>query len=173
MRPALAASILAAVLVGALSLPVLTARLTGQGRLETKSVDERASSIADGLVLLKAYVATGTGVGNYLPTAFLEFGFPQDPYAVQPPHFVPLLVGAELGFFGLAILLGFVAAWWYDALWLMRRARSATVAATAALPGVVIVAACFDHYPYDLFAGILLTGALFGLFLKAGEESGD
>lgn len=173
MRPVLAASAIAAILVGALSLPVLTARLIAQGRLETRSIDERAASVADGITLLKAYVATGTGVGNYLPTAFLEFGFPDDPFAIQPPHFVPLLVGAELGFFGLAILLGFVVVWWVGALWLMRRARSPRVAVAAALPVVVIVASCFDHFPYDLFAGIMLTGALFGLFLKAGEESGN
>jgi hypothetical protein len=172
-RPVLAAAVLAAAAMAAVALPALTARVTGEGRLEAKSFDERASSFVEGVEILKRHVALGAGIGNYLPTAFLEFGFPEDPYAVQTPHFVPLLLGAELGFFGLAILLGFVATWWYDALWLMRRARSATVAAAAALPAVVIVAACFDHYPYDLFAGILLTGALFGLFLKAGEESGD
>jgi len=172
LRPALAAAVLCAAAVAAFSLPILSARLTAEGRLEAKSIEERTSSIADGYAIFKAYLATGTGVGNYLPTAFLEFGFPEDPFAVQPPHFAPLLVGAELGFFGLALVLGFVAAWWYDALWLMRRARSPRVAVAAALPIVVIIAACFDHFPYDLFAGTLLTGALFGLFLKAGEESG-
>ncbi|MEK7546007.1 MAG: O-antigen ligase family protein [Patescibacteria group bacterium] len=173
LRPALACALLAVGLVAALSMPALTARLTAQGRLETMSFDERASSFSEGYGILKSYVATGTGVGNYLPAAFLEFGFPEDPFAVTPPHFVPLLVGAELGFFGLAILLGFVAAWWLDAVWLMRRTRSPRVAIAAALPIVIIVAAIFDHYPYDLFAGTMLSGALFGLFLKAGEESGD
>ncbi len=173
LRPVLAAAVLAAAVVAAFSMPVLTARLTAEGRLEAKSIEERTSSIAEGYEIMTRYVSMGTGVGNYLPTAFLEFGFPEDPFAVQPPHFAPLLVGAELGFFGLAILLGFVVAWWFDAVWLMRRARSPRVAIAAALPIVVIVAACFDHFPYDLFAGTLLTGALFGLFLKAGEESGD
>ena len=173
MRPAVASAALCAALVVLLSVPIITARLTGQGRLETKSIQERSSSAADGVELLTRYVAMGTGIGNYLPTAFLEFGFPEDPFSVQPPHFVPLLLGAELGFFGLAILLGFVVAWWFDAIWLMRRARSPRVAIAAALPIVIIVAACFDHYPYDIFAGTMLTGALFGLFLKAGEESGN
>jgi hypothetical protein len=45
-----------------------------------------------------------------------------------------------------------------------------TVALTATLPIVILVVSCFDHYPFDLFAGTMLTGALFGLFLKAGEE---
>ncbi|HTK60514.1 MAG TPA: O-antigen ligase family protein [Candidatus Baltobacteraceae bacterium] len=172
LRPALACAALCAALIAVLSAPVITARLTGQGRLETKSIEERTSSLADGTELLKRNVALGAGVGNYLPTAFLELGFPDDPYAVQPPHFTPLLVGVELGFFGLAILLGFVVAWWFDAIWLMRRARSPMVAIAAALPVVIIVVASFDHYPYDIFAGTMLTGALFGLFLKAGEESG-
>jgi len=173
LRPVLACAALCAALVAALSLPIIGARLTGEGRLESKSIKERTSSIADGYDILRSHIALGTGVGNYLPTVFIEFGFPEDPYAVQPPHLAPLLVGAELGFFGLAILLGFVVAWWFDAIWLMRRARSARVAITAALPIVIIIAACFDHYPYDIFAGTMLTGALFGLFLKAGEESGD
>jgi len=171
LRPFLACAALAAALVAALSLPVLSARLTGEGRLEAKSIEERASSAGEGYEILRRYVAMGTGVGNYLPTAFLEFGFPEDPFSVQPPHFVPLLVGAELGFFGLAILLGFVVFWWFDAIWLMRRSRSSRVAIAAALPIVILVAACFDHFPYDIFAGTMLTGALFGLFLKAGEES--
>jgi len=171
LRGVILAAVLAGGLVAVVSLPAVTARLSGHGRLETKSVEERTSSVADGYEIMKRNVSLGAGIGNYLPTAFIEFGFPDDPYAVQPPHFVPLLVGAELGFFGLAILLGFVVAWWFDALWLMRRARSATVAVAAALPIVIVVASCFDHYPFDLFAGTMLTGALFGLFLKAGEES--
>jgi hypothetical protein len=176
LRPMLACAALCAALVASLSLPALTARLTGQGRLEAKSIEERASSVTEGAEVFKRHVSLGTGVGNYLPTAFLELGDFEDPafdpYSIQPPHFTPLLVGAELGFFGLAILLGVVVAWWIDAIWLMRRAHSPRVAIAAALPIVIIVASVFDHYPYDIFAGTMLTGALFGLFLKAGEESG-
>lgn len=157
--------------IGAYALPSVATRLSAQGRLETKSVTERVSSISEGYELFRRYVSTGTGIGNYLPTTYLEFGYPDDPYALQPPHFVPLLVAAELGFFGLAILVGIVGAWWFAALWLLRRAASPTVALAAVLPVVILVVACFDHYPFDLFAGTMLTGALFGLFLKAGEES--
>ena len=171
LRPFLACAALCAALVAALSMPIIAARVTGHGRLETKSIQERESSIAEGYGIFRRYIAMGTGVGNYLPTAHLEY-LPEDPFSLQPPHFAPLLVGAELGFFGLAILVGFVVAWWFDAIWLARRARSPRVAIAAALPFVIIVAAFFDHYPYDIFAGTMLTGALFGLFLKAGEESG-
>jgi hypothetical protein len=150
---------------------MLFTRLTGQGRLEAMSIDQRAAADLDGIDVFERYVATGTGIGNYLPTYFLEFGLSGDPYDVQPPHLAPLLVGAELGFFGVAVLAGFVALWWIGALWLMRRTSSPMAAIAAGLPIVILVASCFDHYPFDLFAGTLLTGALFGLSLKAGEAS--
>lgn len=173
LSPALVAALMGAILVAAFSLPLLTTRLSAEGRLEAKSFDERAAADLQGFEMLKRYVDAGTGIGSYLPSTFLQFGLVDDPSTVQPPHFVPLLVGAELGFFGLAILLCFVSLWWISAAWLMRRTSSMTVALTAALPIVIVVVSCFDHYPFDLFAGTMLTGALFGLFMKAGEEGGN
>ena len=170
LSPALLAAAAGIVLVAVYALPIVVTRVSAQGRLEAKSVADRAAADLQGLEMLKRYADTGTGVGNYLPSYFLEFGLTQDPYDVQPPHLVPILVGAELGFFGLAVLVGFVALWWIGTLWLLRRTASPTVALTACLPIVILVASCFDHYPYDLFAGTMLTGALFGLCLKAGEQ---
>lgn len=171
LSPGLMVAAAGMLFVAAYALPMVFTRLSAQGRLEAQSFDARATAGLHGVEMLKRYMATGTGIGNYLPSHFLEYGLSQDPYDVQPPHFVPLLVGAELGFFGLAILVGSVALWWIGALWLMRRTSSPTVALTAALPIVILVASCFDHYPFDLFAGTMLTGALFGLFLKAGEQA--
>ncbi len=159
--------------VAAFAAPLLFVRVSAQGRLETKSVDERRASDLRGLSMFASHLSLGTGIGNYLPTVFLERGLEDDPYAVQPPHLAPLLVGAELGFFGLAILVGFCALWWVDAAWLMRRTASASAALAAALPVVIFVVSCFDHYPFDLLAGTMLTGAAFGFFLKAGEQSGS
>jgi len=51
--------------------------------------------------------------------------------------------------------------------------RSARVAIAAALPIVIIIAACFDHYPYDIFAGTMLTGRPLRPLPQGGEESGD
>jgi hypothetical protein len=170
VAPALLATLGGAVVVAFFAWPMLSTRLSFDGRLEARSVAERAVAATGGTEMLLRYFATGVGVGNYLPTAFLSLGVPEDVYAMQPPHFVPLLLGAELGFFGLAILLGFVFAWWYAALWLLRRTPSALVAVTATLPLVILLVSCFDHYPYDIFAGTMLTGACFGFFLKAGEE---
>ncbi len=169
--PGFAAALVGVVCVIAFALPMFTARASLHGRLEARSISERAASIADGTEMFLRYFATGVGIGNYLPTTLLSLGVPGEPYATQPPHFVPLLVGAELGFFGLAILLGFVFAWWFSALWLMRRASSPIVAVTATLPLIILIVSCFDHYPFDLLSGTLLTGTLFGFFLKAGEES--
>ncbi len=173
VAPLLLAALGGAVCVGLFALPMLSTRLSFHGRLESRSISERVASATDGTDMFLKYFATGVGIGNYLPTAYLSLGRPDDPYALQPPHFVPLLVGVELGFFGLAVLLGFVFTWWFAALWLMRRASSPMIAVTATLPIVILIVGCFDHYPFDLYAGILLTGACFGLFLKAGEEDAD
>ena len=94
-----------------------------------------------------------------------------DAYGYQPAHFVPILVGAELGVFGVLLLLG--AAW----LWVMevrtyRRLLAGPLAMAALmLPIIPIVASCFDHWPLTAYAGILLTGVLFGLSLKAEKEA--
>lgn len=171
LRPIVTCIILCVASVAFICAPLIAPRLTAQGRLETKSIDERVSSLTQGYELLSSNLATGVGVGNYLPAAFMELGPAGDPFSVQPPHFTPLLIGVELGFFGLAILLGFIFAWWFKAVWLMRRTGSASAAIIATLPVVVILVSVFDHYPYDIFAGTMLTGAVFGFFLKAGEES--
>lgn len=168
--PALAAALVGIAWVMMFALPMFAARTSLHGRLETRSISERAASISEGTEMFLRYFATGVGIGNYLPTTLLSLGVPDEPYATQPPHFVPMLVGAELGFLGLALLLGFVGAWWFSALWLMRRAASSLVAVTATLPLIILIVSCFDHYPFDLFAGTMLTGAVFGFFLKAGEE---
>ncbi len=152
-------------------LPFLTTRLSFHGRLETRSVSERVVSIQDGLRMFSRSFATGVGSGNYVPAAFAILAPDSETAWIEPPHFVPLLVGAELGFFGLAVLFGFLFAWWHAARWLMRRTASPLAAMAATLPIVVIVIGCFDHYPFDLFAGTMLTGACFGFFLKAGEET--
>jgi hypothetical protein len=171
LRPMTACVFLCVAITAFVSLPLITSRLTAEGRLETKSIEERVSSLVLGYDLLKSDLATGVGVGNYLPAAFAGLGLDVDLFSVQPPHFTPLLIGVELGFFGLAILLGFVVAWWFESVWLMRRTGSSRVAITAAIPIVIILVSVFDHYPYDIFAGTMLTGAIFGLFLKAGEEN--
>ncbi len=173
LAPALIAALAGIAFVAAFSAPLLFARLSAHGRLEAKSIAERESSLSDGMEMTLRYFATGVGIGNYMPTAFLSLGVPDDPSTVQPPHFVPLLVGAELGFFGLALLIGFVFVWWFSAVWLLRRSTSPIIAAAAILPLVVIAVSCFDHYAFDLLTGTLLTGTLFGFFLKAGEESVD
>ncbi len=171
LLPVLAAVASGILLVAFSATPIFATRLSAHGRLETKSIDERSTSVRQGFGMLERHFEIGTGIGNYLPTFFLTADRSLDPFRVQPPHFVPFLVGAELGFFGLAVLLGFVASWWVGTLWIMRRTSSPMSAWTAVLPVVVIVASCFDHYPFDLFAGTMLTGALFGLSLKAGERS--
>lgn len=168
--PAWCAILGGAAVVAAFAWPLLSARASFQGRLETRSVNERVSSFKEGWGVFLHSGAAGAGAGNALPAMFSLFGVPEDPYTVQPPHFVPLLVADELGALGLAALLACAGLWCLAAFRLIRRASSPAVAAAAALPLAVLIVGGFDHYPFDLFAGTMLAGACFGCFLKAGTE---
>ena len=152
------------------ALPMLTTRVSLQGRLETRSISERAASLTRGAEVFERFPSTGVGIGNYLPAAAEIRPVPEDLYSLQPPHFVPLLVGAELGLLGLAALLAFVFAWGVSAFRFLRQAVSSPAAMAGALPLVIAAVAAFDHYPFDLFAGTMLTGVCFGFFLKAGKD---
>lgn len=159
------ALILAAGLV--LAWPLVAARVGAQGRLELRSVDERARAFAAGWEVFRSRPGSGAGVGNMMPAVFLDVGGWEDPYAVQPPHFVPLLVAAELGFFGVAVLLAVAWAWWLEARPVIAGSTRPLRQAAVALPLVIAVVGLFDHYPWSLFPGLMLTGFAAGVFLKA------
>lgn len=154
----------------ALAWPLVTARVGAQGRLELRSIDERASAFAAGWEVFRSRPGTGAGIGNMMPAVFLDAGGWDDPYAVQPPHFVPLFVAAELGFFGVAVLLAMVWAWWLEARPVIAGSTRPLRQAAAALPLVIAVIGLFDHYPWSLFPGLMLAGFAAGVFLKSASS---
>ncbi len=162
-----------AVAAAALALvvwPLAASRLVAAGRLEQKSVSDRARSIIEAVQLFGRHYAIGVGLGNMAPAAYEELGLQLDNgYGYQPAHFVPALVAAELGFFGLMLLLGAVV-WWLMEMKIALRLPSGPAAhLMKLLPLVVITVGLFDHYPITFFAGTLLSGFCFGLFLKAED----
>jgi O-antigen ligase len=168
-RTALIAFAAAAVMLVAV-WPMAATRLSGDGRLERKSFEERQTTADMAIGLFLRHYAFGVGIGNAEPVIILEDSAVMDAYAVQPPHFVPLAVAAELGFFGVAVLVGAAAAWLADARRMLRRGRG-VLPFLAALPIPIVVAGLFDHYPYTLFAGTMLSGFAFGAFFRAQAAS--
>jgi O-antigen ligase len=163
--------IVTALLIMALG-PIMTARTLGVGRLEGQSISERILSINQGVQLLWAHPELGVGLGNFQVAAYDETE-PKlvDAYGYQPAHFVPILVGAELGVFGLFLLLGAVWLWAIEVRGYRPLLASPLESAALILPIIPIVAGCFDHWPLTAYAGILLTGVLFGLSLKAERSA--
>lgn len=163
------------VVLGALFLiiagPLVATRLGVGSRLERISIDERSIAAYRSMELLKTHYAAGVGIGNMPAAAYEELRPRGEAYGYQPAHHVGLLIAVELGFFGFMMLLGAVVPWLADAKRLFRSATTTLVRGVALLPLVFIIIGFFDHYPISLYAGTMLVGVTFGLFLKAETSS--
>ena len=117
-------------------------------RLETKSVNERQTSIANAWSLVREERLLGQGQN----TAILALD--QAGKGIIPPHFIPLLILLETGWIG---VLGVTL---LMARWLMKARFAALVPLMTAAPLVFL-----DHYLWSIWAGqaLLLWLALFPL----------
>lgn len=169
MKKALVLQVAVGILAFAVAAPLIMTRVSANQRLERISVDERGLAAYHAIELSKRHYAAGVGIGNMPLAAYREIPPFRDGHAYQPAHHIPLLVAAELGFFGFMVLLGAVLAWIGDAKRMFRKAEHAYVKMIALMPVALIVISFFDHYLFTQFAGTLLAGLVFGVFLKAGK----
>ncbi len=146
------------VLVGYHSLFVT--RLSLQGRLETRSVNERFESLRHGKEIFLKHPFVGIGPG----TTILGLSQAQ----VLPPiptHFIPLMMMMELGVLG---IFGFLMIGWIC----LRRLppRISLLRSWAVVPLTAIgVLSLFDHYLWSLWPGQALSALL--VFLIMSEHS--
>ena len=130
-------------------------RSGGSGRLETKSIDDRAAYFEQGKETISENPALGVGAGNYV--ANLSENKSADPaWIYQPVHNVPMLIWAETGIIGILGAVAFFAALWLYA-WRSRNILGLTLWAS------LIPALLFDHWLWDLHFGVLLIGFAVGL----------
>lgn len=134
--------------------PLLSVRFLSAGNLERRSLDERYGQVQDWRKIIQQNPFLGVGPGVY--TAALSVDNPNRPvWQYQPIHNIYLLFFAEWGaiissffflmlgwhcrriFFFEPLLIGVVAAW--------------------------LVFGFFDHWSVSLYAGLILSGAVFGL----------
>lgn len=158
-----------AVLVFAVSAPIVATRLGSGTRLERMSIDQRAVAAYRSAELLKTHYAAGVGIGNMPAAAYEELRPRGNAYGYEPAHHVGLLVAVELGFFGFMMLLGAVVVWFGDAIRLFRRSTRPLIRGAALMPLLFVIIGFFDHYPFSLYAGTMLVGAAFGLYLKGAD----
>lgn len=163
-RRLLLAMAVCALLIGglvAMRPELVRTRIVSQQRLETKSVNERKASVAQGLDVVRAY-PFGTGFQAY--RAGLEQACSKKSCLVpsEPPHLVPLLALAELGWLRFAAAVCAIG-------WLCWRGRVWKRSSGLFLLPLLVIAA-LDHYLWSLWAGQALVAMA---FLVAGNHGVD
>lgn len=118
--------------------PGVAARFQGDNVLEIRSRDERSERWNDGVRLVQENPFWGAGLG-LATTEMYRLDPSRDGWTVQPPHFTPLLIVAEVGIIGTAILLYCLSMlpWSVGLI-------------------VLIPALIFDHFFWSLPAGLFL-----------------
>ena len=129
--------------------PFALGRVSGQGRLETRSTIERVSSWKNGFASFAAHPILGLGSGM---VAAGQGAFKTDQR--EPAHFLPLQAAVELGIPGLILLS---ALWWLILIEAKSDFFSCGIFAALTVLGV------FDHYLWTTWAGNLLLA--FSIFL--------
>jgi O-antigen ligase len=171
LRKAVVLQAIAALAVLSLIWPLVATRATSTGRLEGKSLSERAYSVGQGFALFQLNPALGVGLGNMVPAAYEDLRPYRPAWLYQPAHFLPALAAAELGFLGLMLLLGGTVFWLLEGVSAARHAAGPLARFAALGPLILVVVGAFDHYPLTQFSGTMLAGLLFGLSLKASETA--
>lgn len=142
--------------VAALLLPDVVAALRGGGVLEARSIVERRAQIGEWWRVWLQNVWTvvfGVGFRGYMVA--LHEVFPGSPmWRYQPVHNAPLLLLAELGIAGCALLVYML--------------KKVTTGMLSPVGAAVFTLAMFDHYLVSLPAGLLLCGIFVAVL--AGEK---
>jgi hypothetical protein len=169
LRRSLAITLGGAAVVGVLLLALLGGQLVSRLQpratmTEYRSLAERGKLIGVALENIADRPLTGVGAGNFA----LAVSRSSSPVHPQPVHNVPLLLASEVG------LLGGVM--WF-LLWLVPGMVAADQLRYGPIWSVVLAAAWFawgiiglwDHYPWALDSGRLLSVSLLALMTRATE----
>ncbi|TAK05309.1 hypothetical protein EPO33_05085 [Patescibacteria group bacterium] len=146
------------ILFAILVQPYLVARVTADGRLEERSINERKLALIQARGIFLAAPLTGVGIGQTVP-ALIRAGEP----LLEPPHLVPAVVITELGPVGLLLAAAFL-------LTLFPRGRRVSPEA-AALAACAAVLSLFDHYLWTAVPGLLLGALIFALLLDHPRQT--
>ncbi len=141
VRPLLLAALPILITVS-MTWPVVQTRISGQQRLEERSLQERGASLKDGWLLLQDHPITGVGIG--MSALILGEGYIDQWWQIAPPHNILLVIALEIGVVGL-ILVGLLV------VPLLKKFEFNLVA----FP--LLVAGMFDHYLWTLYPGVMLV----------------
>lgn len=133
----------------------------GNARLETRSLEERASYLQDAFNLISRH-PLGIGIGQYIPFIMnrdRNDGISAPIYTYQPVHAHFVLILAELGFLG---CISFLVFFFSLILYIFKRGHWISIAAVTFL----FFAGLFDHYFWTLQSGVLLWWISLGIHSK-------
>lgn len=140
--------------------PLVSSRTDMSNRLEAKSINERASLLEEGRQIIFSHPIIGVGLGSYIPYLISKDSTKKADWNYQPVHNSFILIGAELGLFGLFIFLAFFvlsikSAYYSQNLWL--------------IAGLAVLMS-FDHWFWSLPFGVFIL--FFFLSLVVREKRG-
>ena len=171
--------------------PFLT-RITGEGRLEVKSNQERLAGYDEGWLVVKQNWLKGVGVGNYTlylyqntsrlhPESWVDTGGfkvseemleklrEKKVWDYQPIHNLWLLVLTELGVFGLLFFVGIVFSIFNFQFSIFKKTEQNNWALISFITLIaVIILSFFDHYFWSFYFGIMMWWLVLGLTCKTG-----
>ena len=108
--------------------------------------------------IIREYPLTGVGIGSFIIELARRAG---EGYIVEPAHNLLLLAGAELGIFGILIVIALFL-WFVYRLFKTRNQNAILVGAVLAGLGIISL---FDHYLWTLAPGRMMLGLVIGLFV--------
>ena len=149
-------------LLSGLFAPLVLARASASGRLETISIESRVSGFKDAWQLIRRQPFSGVGAGNFTAAVLSQVDPGRNGYALEPVHSAFVDIFAEIGFFGFLLLVWIV--------YLL--AESARRCGKIGLAAALIVLALFDHWSWTTFAGIIIFWAGWGLTRRGCLDEG-
>ncbi|MBI4250086.1 O-antigen ligase family protein [Candidatus Uhrbacteria bacterium] len=145
--------------------------IAGNARLETRSVNERLTSIGDAISIIQSN-PFGIGIGNYVPYRMQQdrqAGSLRPHYEYQPIHSHLLLILAEVGIVGFAAIMVF-----FFAVFFVTRQRVLAAEYQPAFLALIIdigvflfVSGLFDHAYWTIPSAIILWWFCIGLLLRS------
>jgi len=153
------------ILLAGIYKPLITGRVTGQGRLEQQSIVERGNGYVEALHILKKHSLMGVGLGNYTLSLYQE-NKQKNVWDYQPVHNTWFLIAVEIGFVGIVLFLFIFKNIIFK--FINNKTQNKNVILCLVL---IFILGFFDHYLYSLFPGLMLVGVAIGIGVLLNKNS--
>lgn len=145
---------------------LICARVSADGRIEQKSINERISYYSEAKELFLAHPYFGVGFRNYVPSLMnLKPGRPV--WSYQPVHNSLVLALVELGLVGVILAASFL---WLVFRYKIKDKRYKMGAEIFTLLSFIFTLALFDHWLWSFHTGWLFIGLMLAISIKLLEE---